>query len=172
MHKTLMATLCLLSLNACASPYGNYAKLSDSDNVQMADDTAKKITALYPPALTHINLSQEAKDAYGIELVKKLRENGYAIESGDSFEVLFSSLGAAQADSSTLPSKSSVLKNSSTTKTAIAIPDSALSMGYIVDQLGEGLYQVTVRMGTKSLSRVYQGSGDGMVPAGAWARKE
>ena len=84
--QKFIATLYLASLTACTSPYGNYAALPDTANVQMADDTAHELTALYPPASTHLSVLQTARDAYGTELIKQLHEAGYAVqnESGEA----------------------------------------------------------------------------------------
>ena len=60
MQKQLLAALCLITVTACTSPYGNYAKVTDSYNTQMADDAANELVALYPPASTHLALLQSA----------------------------------------------------------------------------------------------------------------
>lgn len=83
MQKALIAALLLTTLNACTSPYGNYAALPNATNAQLADETAHEMTVLYPPATTHLSLSQPVNDAYGMELVKQLREAGYAVQDDD-----------------------------------------------------------------------------------------
>jgi hypothetical protein len=143
MQKQLFAALCLMTVTACTSPYGNYAKVTDSYNTQMADDAASELVALYPPATTHLALLQSARDAYGVELVSKLRENGYALEESE--------------------------KASSKPK---AIPAASLPIHYTVDNIGAGLYRVTISVSDHMMSRVYSVTGQDMLPAGAWTRKE
>jgi len=134
---------------------------------------------LYPPASTHFILSQSAKDAYGVELVKDLRENGYAIEDSDSVSSLFSST-ASLPDASSKPDLS---KNHKTPEPSAAVSvtqtagaDTAQStrrsIAYIVDQLEVGLYRVTISIDSHVLSRVYTGSSKGILPAGSWTRRE
>jgi hypothetical protein len=86
MRASLIAVM-LLTLSGCASPYGNYAALPDAANAQMADESAYDVAALFPPASTHLSLSQVADDAYGMELVKKLREAGYALQDAGSVAI-------------------------------------------------------------------------------------
>ena len=154
--QRILPIFCLATLVACSPNYGNYAKVTDTFNAQMADDSAKEMIALYPPASTHIRLSQEVNDAYGEDLVMKLRESGYALEDGGRFGTLLNSTGS----------------NTSQTDTSPAPPTTTKAFGYIVDTLGDDLYRVTLRIDTKIVSRVYRASGDAMVPAGAWTRKE
>jgi hypothetical protein len=155
--QKLLVVLCLI-LSACTPPYGNYTKNVDAVNVQMADDSADELAALYPPASTRFSISQDSKDAYGTELLKSLREKGYALEEGSSLSnfivhptPLATASGAASSPEKTTSNK---------------------CFGYIVDQLGEGLYRVTIRIGSACLSRVYSVSGNRIAPAGAWSRKE
>ena len=192
MRKLITVSLMVAALSACASQYGNYTTLSDALNAQMADDTAHKLAAVYPPAATHLGLLQSPKDAYGVELVKKLRENGYAIEDNSSgFGDLFATTSATpansgsntssrigQADNKALVEKpisiigpaSPAIPATSNAPAASSRPNTPL--GYVVDQMGEGLYRVTVSVGVQALSRVYQVSGNKLAPAGSWTRKE
>jgi len=84
MRTSLIAALLLTTLSGCASPYGNYASLPEATNVQMADESAHELALLYPPASTHLSISQMARDAYGMELVKQLREAGYGMQDAGS----------------------------------------------------------------------------------------
>jgi hypothetical protein len=86
MRASLIAAM-LLTLSGCASPYGNYASLPEATNVQMADESAHELVLLYPPASTHLSISQTANDAYGMELVKQLREAGYAMQDAGSVAI-------------------------------------------------------------------------------------
>lgn len=83
MQKIILSALVIGALSGCVSQYGNYTNIPESSNVQMADDTAVELALLYPPASTHLIFSQPTKDSYGEELVKKLRESGYALEDTD-----------------------------------------------------------------------------------------
>ncbi len=79
MQKLILSVLVLGFLSGCASQYGNYANISELGNEQIAADTASELALLYPPASTHLVVSQPSKDSYGAELVKNLRERGYAL---------------------------------------------------------------------------------------------
>lgn len=146
MQKQFLSALCLIAITACTSPYGNYAKVTDRYNTQMADDTANELVALYPPASTHLVLLQPAGDAYGIRLVSTLRKSGYAIEETE--------------------------ETNSTPDAALHVPTAALPIHYTVDTIGGRLYRVTISMGEHLISRVYNITGQGMLAAGAWTRKE
>ena len=177
MQKLILSALVLGLLSACASHYGNYTKIPERDNAQMADDAAKELVSLYPPASTHLMLAQSIKDSYGAELVKQLRENGYAIEDGDSLFSSTASIPTASSDKPDLSKKHTNAEQSpSVPATKAAGSDSAQgvnrSIGYIVDQLEVGLYRVTIEIDSKVLSRVYMSSRNGILPAGSWTRKE
>jgi hypothetical protein len=80
MQNLILSSLVIGALSGCVSQYGNYSNISELNNAQMADDTAVELALLYPPASTHLVVSQPIKDSYGEELIKKLRESGYALE--------------------------------------------------------------------------------------------
>ncbi len=84
MQKLIISALILGVLSGCASQYGNYTNIPELNNSQMADDTALELALLYPPASTHLVVSQPTKDSYGEVLVKKLRERGYALEDSNA----------------------------------------------------------------------------------------
>lgn len=180
MQKHLAATLCLAALTACSSHYGNYAKVSDTLNAQMADDSASELATLYPPAITHLMVSPSGKDAYGVELVKKLRENGYALEEGGSISSLIATPTSTAATANSKPDWSKNHKDAepSAPVPAIKAADSASaqasnrSLFYIVDQLDVGLYRITLDIDSHVLSRVYKLEGNGVAPAGSWTLKE
>jgi len=148
MRKLLLVTL--VALTACSSHSGNYTKVSDAYNVQMADDSASRLAAIYPPASTRLTLSQKTGDAYGTELVKKLHEKGYALEESN---VWFSNT-PKNTDTSTKP------------------PVSSTKLSYVVDPVGEQLYRVKLTIGPAVLSRVYSITNNIIAPAGSWTRKE
>ena len=84
MQKLIISALILGILSGCTSQYGNFTNIPESNNVQMSNDTALELALLYPPASTHLVISQPTKDFYGEELIKNLRERGYALEDADA----------------------------------------------------------------------------------------
>jgi hypothetical protein len=149
-------------LGGCATPelsaYGNFTQSAPAAMQQtLADDAVKQLAALYPPAITRLDLQQATPDAFGSRLVESLRAKGYAL-----LEFKPGSKTAA------LPA------TATTTATAT---DRAAGAGkplrYIVDQLDANLYRLTVRVGDQSLTRAYAPAQSGTFrPAGAWVRKE
>jgi len=179
MQKRITSALCLTLLTACAPHYGNYANISGAYNATMADDTADELSRLYPPASTHLTLSQPTVDEFGMELVKQLRQMGYAVENSDAIANLFSSPAPKITESSDKKDWSKNHANAEPTSVSEIKPNESGSaqgasrpIGYIVDHLGENLYRVTISIDSRLLSRVYSSSGKGITPAGAWTRKE
>ena len=164
MQNPCLTALCLLAVSACTSPYGNYASTSDSYNAQMADDSVHELTMLYPPAATHLALLQPAKDAYGVELVKELRSAGYAIEDNAANPAPVAATSGSTADAHNRPI---IVEPSAPVKAT-----TGKSLGYVVDNLAGGLYRVTLSIDAQTVSRVYSVTGQDMLPAGAWTRKE
>ncbi len=87
MFSSRMAVLILvLAATGCATTsgptqYGNYLKDQPiSVDQQIANDALKQLAMLYPPAKTHLTLKQPTPDVFGSELVKGLREAGYALQ--------------------------------------------------------------------------------------------
>lgn len=167
MQKLTIAAFVLGSLTACATQNGNYTKISDAYNVKMADDTVQKLVVLYPPASTHLMLSQDAKDAYGVELVKKLRENGYAIKDDRASGHVFSSVPTIAKTSDSKTESSKTRENKKTSGAG-----SSTTISYIVDHVGEEFYSVKISIGSKVLSRGYRLSGNDIASAGSWTWRE
>ena len=190
--RTSILILALATLVACAPQSGNYAGLSATANDQLATDTARKLEALYPPASTHILLSQATQDVYGEALEKKLRESVYALQPSDGLDWLAASPSAPPAPAATpapvtppevhtasgKPAKPSNTTHQAApvipvTQTAPAATQATnLSVGYLVDQLGNGLYRVTITADSRVVSRVYTVSNNHLAAAGAWSLKE
>ncbi|MES3021685.1 MAG: conjugal transfer protein TrbH [Pseudomonadota bacterium] len=151
MNKVMILAVVAMSLAGCASGpaptvFGNFVKgTAPADGRTMADDVAKKLTALYPPAQTRINLQQVTPDAFGTTLVVALRTKGYALAEFKKGPIA----GAANQAGE-------------------------IALAYVVDQPMEaGLYRVTVFINSQSLSRLYQAAKDGAIsPAGSWVWKE
>lgn len=79
MRKLLLLAL-FISLVACAARYGNFMRNTTQGNdKKMADDVAKKLVTLYPPALTRFDLQHATGDYFGTSLIASLRTKGYAV---------------------------------------------------------------------------------------------
>lgn len=158
MRKLATLVLIAMSLAGCASGpapavYGNFVQgaVADDDKM-MADDVAKKLAALYPPARTRFNLRQATPDAFGASLVASLRTKGYAMAEFKPAPPAGAPDGAAAAASG---------------------QSGDVALAYVVDQpLDAGLYRVTVLVNSQSLSRLYQTKDGKIAPAGYWVRKE
>ena len=126
--------------------YGNYLNPSAvTYNKEIAEDSVKKLVAIYPPATTRIDIKQTTADDFGGKLVELLRVKGYAILEYNP---------ATEAQS----------KNSA---------NSAIDLKYIVDQVQSmSIYRATLLINEQPLSRVYTANNGVLQPAGAWARKE
>jgi len=149
MARLLIALALTLAGCAAKGPYGNFAGALPIDDHRMADDTAKQLAVLFPPASTRLKLDQPASDAYGSALVEKLRKAGYAV--------------AVRPEIVPIVGQSAL-------KAWQAVPGTDLH--YVVDQLGGGKYLVSVQVGGQTLSRAYQAANHRLAAAGYWARKE
>jgi len=139
------------SLAGCAAKgaYGNFAAAHPGDDHHMAEDTAKQLAALFPPATTRLKLVQPADDAYGSALVEKLRKAGYAVSVG--------------------PEKTFLRQ---LTERESSPSDPGTDLHYVVDRIGEGHYRVSVQVGGQTLSRLYRAANQRLAAAAYWARKE
>ncbi|EPG9766465.1 hypothetical protein M0K88_004709, partial [Escherichia coli] len=134
----------------------NMTETTAEANQALAADTAKQLVAVYPPALTRLNVDQETNDAYGQALIKWLRLKGYAVQEMhvDPAASFFKKLG----------SPSTALTPKGTRE---------LKLRYLVDvSPSDQLYRVTVQVGTQSLTRAYLSQDNTVRPAGTWTRKE
>jgi hypothetical protein len=132
--------------------YGSFVPAAQAGyETQMADDVARQLVSLYPPASTHFTLMHAAQDAFGKELIEKLRGQGYALR-----EV------APPAPASASPPPAEATDTSAGT-----------SLSYVLDSVTyPRLYRVTLNIGRQTISRAYIQQNDLVHPAGAWARKE
>ena len=193
MQKIILPFLIMGILTACthgAAP-GNYTKISDSDAAKLADDSAQQMAVIYPPALTHVKIAQNSSDAYGTAFINALRQEGYAIGSGQAAS------SVAEAAAPVIPVVAANNTNTNVTtslnvrgphslnhvnqpaqpissQTSEIAPATAgeIPVTYIVDSLGNGLLRITLNAGLQMLSRIYAISNNGLTPAGAWVRKE
>ena len=146
-HVTSGMVLLTLSLAGCASaPYGNFSGAPAKYDEQMATETAKQLLALYRPASTRINLMQAVArdDAYGTALIKLLHDHGYAVEER---------AGEGKTDDGQAVTPS-------------------VGLSYIVDQVNQIHYRVTVFVGNQTISRMFQANNGGFNAIGLWTRKE
>ena len=153
MRKRTIFILLMMSLTGCASGpakdvYGNFVQdIPAVDGKMMADDVAKKLVVLFPPALTGINLQHTTSDAFGTSLVGALCTKGYAL----------SEFKPAQSDSAP----------------GSAATSGGVALAYVVDQQLEARsYRITVHINSQLLSRLYEAKGGGIAPAGYWVREE
>lgn len=158
MHKLSTFLLIALTVAGCATEpgpaaYGNFVTGAvTADEKAMADDAARKLAALYPPARTRFNLRQATPDTFGALLVASLRAKGYAMAELNAGESSRSSHGVS---------------------TAVPGDPAERSLAYVVDQpLDAGLYRVTLLVDAQSLSRLYQAGKGRIAPACDWIRKE
>lgn len=133
--------------------YGNFVSVPTKlDEKVMADDVARKMAVVYPPAHTSIAMRQATPDVFGTTLTASLRGQGYALAEFDS------------GSRSTNQRKNAPAQRPAT---------GDLKVAYVVDQpLSTDLYRVTVLINDQSLSRLYQSRDGTLVPAGYWVRKE
>jgi hypothetical protein len=154
------------SLAGCATPelpaYGNFTQSAPAAMEQtLADDAAKQLAALYPPASTRLDLQQATPDTFGSRLVESLRAKGYAL--------LEFKPGAKTAALPATATATATATDRATDRTASA----GKPLRYILDQFDANLYRLTVRVGDQSLTRAYAPAQSGTLrPAGAWVRKE
>lgn len=151
----LIVAICLAGCAGRRAPaaHGNFIDVPATlDEKAMADDVARKMAMLYPPAHTGIKMQQATPDAFGAALAAALRSQGYALAE-------FNPRGSGTGPESGVPFQTSNSGN--------------LAVAYLVDQpLEPGMYRVTVLINEQSLSRLYEARHGSVVPAGYWVRKE
>lgn len=131
-----------INLTGCAH-YGNFAAAPVSLNQAMANDSARQLVVLYPPARTQLNVKQPIRDPYGLSLIKSLRLKGYSVMEAQ------------------------------TSHRASGKGHHGLDFRYVVDSPIKGrLYRVTIRIGQQSISRAYVAQNGLTTPLGVWVRKE
>lgn len=80
MIRKLLLLALFISLVACAARYGNFMRnTTQANDKKMADDVARKLATLYPPALTRFDLQHATSDNFGTCLVASMRNKGYAV---------------------------------------------------------------------------------------------
>lgn len=161
MLKYIVSILLLLSLTGCAtqSHYGNFVDNQPGLNQhQIATDTVDQLAELFPPAHTRFDLKQPTPDAFGMALIRVLRDRGYAV-----LELSPDASDDQDDQQKTKPS----------TTRANASSQSGLPLRYVFDQFsGTNMYRVSIIVGHQSITRAYALENGTVVPAGFWARKE
>jgi len=155
MRDIVCTLLCALGLAGCAStpaPYGNFIGEAPAGyDLIVAQDAARQLAAIYPPAHTRFELQQATADAFGTRLTASLRARGYAVrEAVPSPAAQDGSAGKEQNPAAAAP---------------------ALRLRYVLDRAAD-LYRVTLEIGEQSMSRAYLAQNDALRPAGTWVRKE
>jgi len=149
MIKLTLAAVAALALAGCAttSQYGNYLPTATVDQQNwFAIEAVKQLARRWPPAKTRLELKQATPDAFGIALVKGLRESGYSV----------------------LEFSPKQIEDPSTTEANI------LPLHYALDQIGSddaNIYRLTLLVGTESLTRPYIEQNGSVIP-GYWTHKE
>ena len=165
MRTPLSFAAALICLAGCAttgtgtpSAYGNFiVSAPAAHETQLADDAARQLLLLYPPACTRLDLRQASADGFGKQLVELLRSQGYALQEVQP------PVGVPSTAATPAP-----------TPVANA-PDAAASVAfnYVLDAIASPkLYRVTLVLDGQTISRAYVPQSETIHPAGAWVRKE
>jgi hypothetical protein len=146
---------------ATPAPYGNFVQDAPAGyDRTVAEDAARQLAAVYPPANTRFELQQATPDAFGQLLTATLRAKGYAVQE-------FTPSPAAR-DGATRGEGGGASGADSTTRAAPVLP-----LRYVLDRAVDGdLYRVTLSVGDQSLARAYLAQNGAVHPAGAWVRRE
>jgi hypothetical protein len=148
MRKIALMALLAAVAGCAAGPKpdsaGSFATANAATDKKMADDAARKLVALYPPAQTHFVLQHAADDHFGTSLLTTLREQGYALQ-----------------------------EYKPKTKPDAGGKGASRELSWVFDQPAETrLYRVTLTIDTQSLSRVYLAKDGTVAPASYWVHKE
>ena len=156
MRHAACILLCVLGLAGCATPptpYGNFIGQAPAGYERtLAEDAARQLAAVYPPAATRFEVRQATPDGFGRQLMASLRTKGYAVREAGPTSV---ATGAAA--------------RGETGATAATGP--VLPLQYVLDRPAD-LVRVTLMIGDQSLTRAYLAQNGALQPAGAWVRKE
>lgn len=153
MLKFFTTLLLATVLTGCAtsSYYGNHLDSQENINqAQLANEAVTQLSKLYPPAATRFDLKHETNDAFGISLVKGLRENGFAVIEQ-------------------LPTENSA---DNAQKRPVNIVN---ELRYVLDTTIDNdmhLYRMSLIVNDSSITRPYLFQRGQILPAGYWVRKE
>ena len=146
---------------ATSSPYGNFVQDPPAGyDRTVAEDAARQLAVVYPPANTRVELQQATPDAFGRLLTASLRAKGYAIREFTPSPAARD--GAARGEGGVASGANNPVR---------AAP--VLPLRYVLDRAADGnLYRVTLMVGEQSLARAYVAQHGALHPAGAWMRRE
>jgi hypothetical protein len=158
MRLGILITTTVIWLGGCSSTvkpdtrYGSFVPAAQAgQELQMADDAARQLASLYPPASTHFTLAHAAQDAFGKQLIERLRGQGYALQ--EMVQPATASASGPSAD--------------------VNDAHATTSLSYVLDSVASPrLYRITLSVGHQTISRAYIKQNDLVHPAGAWVRKE
>ncbi|MES2264566.1 MAG: conjugal transfer protein TrbH [Pseudomonadota bacterium] len=166
MRQLILTVLFPSCLAGCATTnsdntYGNFIPqpLALYDR-ELAEDAVKRLSAVYPPAITRFDLNQATPDIFGKALVESLRNKGYAL---------------LELSPSTTSSKIGSTDNAAPNpgENLAGQPGKGISITYVLDMpINPGWYRVTLFVGQQSFTRAYLAQDGSLHPAGAWVRKE
>ena len=148
-HWHILLIAVALLVGGCAtgpSPRGFYANtLTPTHTAKLAEDAAKQMTVLYPPASTYLSLKQPLQDPFGVALIGLLRGKGYAL--------------AEVPTARTQQARAAVLATA------------GADFGSVVDMVGVDKCRVTLTVGNETISRIYLVSNNGLSAIGYWVRR-
>lgn len=146
----LCAVLVAASVAACAArPHAPQAappqvvSLPDATMLaEVADDAATLLPRWYPQGATRWVLKRPANDAFSVALVDRLRREGYAVQE----------TGPRRA----------------TDEPAMG----GVALDFVFERMDDRLHRLTLRAGSRTLSRAYLRHEGRVYAAGAWAQRE
>lgn len=141
---------------------------------QLAIDAVNKLASLYPPAKTQLKVSTSAEDSFGIDLVKGLRQKGYAISEKQIADEIDNSTISGYSAPRSQRSSGKILPSTATAKSFPAHSENndALPMSYIVDHLDQEQIYLLLKVGDTTLTRLYTIRGNTLYTAGFWSKGE
>ncbi|WP_448949334.1 conjugal transfer protein TrbH [Lautropia mirabilis] len=171
MKRFALTSILAMTLVGCAltspeDPYGDHLGVN-IDHDELAKGSVATLVTLYPPAKTKLVLQQKAADPFGVALLKRLRERGYAIEEP---------VKKSKSVKTPIPrnaNKFNPLQGPEPEKKDTKTEDQdGLPFRYILASSGPDLYHLTIIVGNQSLARPFLLRDGHLVAAGAWVRKE
>lgn len=158
--SSLIACTISLSLSACSTVghFGNHLSEEDQASELVFSRAAiSKIEELYAPAKVQFQLKHPAEDSFGQQLIKGLREKGYAL-------VEHVPPPAFSLEETEPEQPKATIAGYSTRE---------LPLQYILDRPGQSdLYRLSLLIDGQALSRAYVLQNDKLYPAGQWVRQE
>lgn len=163
-----LTSILALTMSACAlthEPYGDHLGMERINHDELAQGSVATLLSLYPPAKTRLALQQKADDPFGAALLKRLRENGYAVDE---------TVRKEKEEKPSVPRDTDPPRPQPKPEKAkpVTSDPNALPLRYLLSPSGQDLYHLTLMIGTQSLARPYLMQDGRLVAAGAWIRKE